>query len=112
MSILDGDKGMAVDAAELSELAKLRAENEALRMKLERKTTHGESIPVRVVFEGQDKTFNLSLKASDKGCISIYGTGRFPISGYPLHILAILGIGDQIKAFIEENKAKLSFEKK
>ena len=111
MSILDAEKADGTTEA-TDELARLRAENEALKSKLERKSSHAEGIPVTVEWDGQEKTFTLSLKTSDKGCVSIYGTGRFPFSVYPLHLLAILGIGDQIKSFIEANAAKLSFEKK
>ena len=109
MSILEEKAGMTAE----EQLAILKAENERLKAKLESKASHkGEGIPVTVFDpKGNGKEFVMSLRVSEKGAISVYGTGRFPMTAYPLHMLALLGIGDQIKAFIEANADKLSWAK-
>jgi hypothetical protein len=53
---------------------------------------------------------SLSMKVSEKGALSIYGIGRFPVTLYKEHKeqwLKLLGIADQIKKFIEENNSRL-----
>jgi hypothetical protein len=52
----------------------------------------------------------LSLKISDKGCLSIYGTGRFPISLYKSQADRVFNqeFVEQVRAFIAANEAKLS----
>ena len=69
-----------------AELARLKAENEALKKK--------GSGPV-------------SMKVSEKGGVSVYGLGRFPVTLYQEQWLKLLGMADEIKAFIEEHRAKL-----
>lgn len=70
-----------------AELERLRAENAALKNK---KTDRG-----------------LSMKVSEKGALSIYGMGRFPVTLYKEQWLKLLGIADDIKSFIEENDDRL-----
>jgi len=50
----------------------------------------------------------MSLKVSDKGALSIYGLGRFPVTLYRGQIERILKAAPQIEAFIEANKALLA----
>lgn len=69
-----------------SELERLRAENAKLKNK--------------------DKA-GLSLKVSEKGAVSVYGMGRFPVTLYKEQWLRLLAAGEEIKAFIEENDSKL-----
>jgi hypothetical protein len=69
-----------------SELERLRAENEALRAK-ERRGTR--------------------LQVSEKGGVSLYGLRRFPITFYKEEWERILGMADEIRAFIHENEAAL-----
>ena len=113
MSILDGGKADMVSIVEeSSELARLKAENAALMARLEAKKSKGEGIMVTVQHGDIMKEYVLSLKVSDnKGALSIYGVGRFPITAYPLIWLAILSIADEIKAFITKNSDKLSWAK-
>jgi hypothetical protein len=68
------------------ELEKLRAENEALKR------------PAR----GQ-----LSLKVSEKGAVSVYGLGRFPVTLYREQWAKLLGMTDEIRKFIQDNDASL-----
>jgi len=71
-----------------SELARLRAENEALKAKADDK---------RRVF----------LKVSDKGGVSLYGLGRFPVTLYVEQWETVLGMSDEIRAFLSANASKL-----
>lgn len=50
----------------------------------------------------------LSLKVSDKGAISVYGMGRFPVTLYRGQMERLLGHADAIRAFIEANTSLLS----
>ncbi|HVW08936.1 MAG TPA: hypothetical protein VHC90_10155 [Bryobacteraceae bacterium] len=69
-----------------AELARLRAENEALKQK---------------------RGGSTSMKVSEKGAVSVYGLGRFPVTLYQEQWQKLLGMADDIKTFIEENKDKL-----
>jgi len=69
-----------------AELARLRAENEALK---------------------QRRSGSTSIKVSEKGAVSVYGLGRFPVTLYQEQWVKLLAMGDDIKTFIEENKDKL-----
>ena len=76
------------DAAELqAELERLRAENESLKQ-----VRRGSAV---------------SMKVSEKGAVSVYGLGRFPVTLYQEQWTKLLGLSDEIKAFIEENKGRL-----
>ena len=50
----------------------------------------------------------LRLKVSPKGGVSIYGMGRFPITLYSDQWSRILDFGDEIRAFIDANRDRLS----
>jgi hypothetical protein len=69
-----------------AELERLRAENEQLKKKTERTT---------------------SLKVSDKGGLSVYGLGRFPVTLYKEQWTKLLDMSDEIRAFMKENDSKL-----
>jgi hypothetical protein len=51
---------------------------------------------------------SLSLKVSEKGAVSVYGLGRFPMTAYGEQWLRLLDFGPQIQAFIKAHKAELS----
>ena len=65
-----------------AEIERLRAENEALKK------------PAR----GQ-----MSLKVSEKGALSVYGLGRFPVTLYREQWEKLLAMADQIRQFIQDN---------
>jgi hypothetical protein len=69
-----------------SEIERLRAENEALK----RSSSKG-----------------LSLRVSEKGALSVYGLGRFPVTLYKEQWLRLLDLADDIKAFIKQNEVQL-----
>lgn len=47
------------------------------------------------------------MKVSEKGAVSVYGLGRFPVTLYQEQWLKLLQMSEDIKAFIAENKDKL-----
>ena len=49
----------------------------------------------------------ISMKVSEKGGLSIYGMGRFPITLYKEQWLKLLDMSDAIRAFIAANEATL-----
>lgn len=69
------------------ELERLRAENEALKAK-------GTSRPS-------------GMKVSEKGGLSVYGLGRFPVTLYKEQWLKLLDMADEIRTFIKSNEDKL-----
>lgn len=69
-----------------AEIERLRAENEKLK-----KPSRGQT----------------SLKVSEKGALSVYGLGRFPVTLYREQWEKLLGMGDEIRSFIQENDGAL-----
>jgi hypothetical protein len=47
------------------------------------------------------------LKVSEKGAVSVYGMGRFPVTLYKEQWLKLLDMSDDIRAFIAANEAQL-----
>ena len=68
------------------ELERLKAENERL------KNQRGRSV---------------TLKVSEKGGVSVYGLGRFPVTLYKEQWVKVLAMADEIRAFIREHDADL-----
>lgn len=48
-----------------------------------------------------------TMKVSEKGALSIYGMGRFPVTLYKEQWLKLLAMSDDIKAFIVANEKQL-----
>ena len=49
----------------------------------------------------------IRLKVSEKGAVSVYGMGRFPVTLYKEQWLKLLDMADEIRAFIAENAGSL-----
>jgi hypothetical protein len=47
------------------------------------------------------------LKVSEKGAVSVYGMGRFPVTLYKEQWLKLLDMSDDLRRFIQENDSKL-----
>jgi len=47
------------------------------------------------------------IKVSEKGGVSVYGLGRFPVTLYKEQWTKLLEMADDIRAFIRENETKL-----
>ena len=69
-----------------AELERLREENERLKNR---------------------QTRGVSLKVSEKGGVSVYGLGRFPVTLYKEQWARLLDMADDIRTFIRENDGKL-----
>jgi hypothetical protein len=69
-----------------AELERLKAENQALRTRGGRAT---------------------SIRVSEKGGVSVYGLGRFPVTLYKEQWIKLLDLGEEIRAFIRDNDALL-----
>ena len=52
----------------------------------------------------------LSLKVSQKGAVSVYGLGRFPVTLYPAQMQRLLSIKEEIETFIADNKDSFSYK--
>jgi hypothetical protein len=69
-----------------AEMERLRAENAALKSRTGRA---------------------ISLKVSEKGGVSVYGLGRFPVTLYKEQWGKLLDMADEIRAFLRENDSRL-----
>jgi len=69
-----------------AEVERLRAENESLK---------------------RSAAKELSLKVSQKGALSVYGLGRFPVTLYKEQWLRLLDMAEDIRNFIKQNDSKL-----
>jgi len=49
-----------------------------------------------------------TLKVSEKGGVSVYGLGRFPVTLYKEQWMKLLDVADGIRAFIRSNEASLT----
>lgn len=49
----------------------------------------------------------ISMKVSEKGAVSVYGLGRFPVTLYQEQWLKLLDLTDDIRAFIRDNQGAL-----
>ena len=76
---------MAEETAE-EKLARLEEENKVLREQMD-----------------QRKPGQLRLKVSEKGALSVYGLGRFPVTLYKEQWRRLLDISDEMKTFLKDN---------
>ena len=53
---------------------------------------------------------SLDFKVSEKGGVSVYGLGRFPVTLYYEQWIRLLEQADQIREFMEENKSSLKMK--
>ena len=58
------------------------------------------------------RTGALEFRVSEKGGVSVYGLGRFPVTLYYEQWVRLLGATDQLREFLEENKSKLKLKDK
>ncbi|HET6199910.1 MAG: hypothetical protein WBE21_11635 [Candidatus Acidiferrales bacterium] len=49
----------------------------------------------------------LQFKIGEKGGVSVYGLGRFPVTLYYEQWVRLLNSADELRSFLEENKNKL-----
>jgi hypothetical protein len=56
------------------------------------------------------RTGSLEFRVSEKGGVSIYGLGRFPVTLYYEQWKRLLDVSDKLGEFLEENKTKLKLK--
>jgi len=56
------------------------------------------------------RTGDLEFRVGEKGGVSVYGLGRFPVTLYYEQWNRLLGAAEEIKKFMEENKARLKLK--
>lgn len=56
---------------------------------------------------GSKTSGGLQFKVGEKGGVSVYGLGRFPVTLYYEQWVRLLNSADELRAFLEENKNKL-----
>jgi hypothetical protein len=69
-----------------AELERLKAENESLKNRGSK---------------------GISIKVSEKGAVSVYGLGRFPVTLYQEQWHKLLDMSEDIRNFIKENQGRL-----
>lgn len=74
-----------------AELARVKAENEALKA---------------------TKTGGPSCKVTEKGGVSFYGIGRFPVTLYASQWIKLIQHIDMVKQFLIDNETKLAVKEK
>ena len=77
---------MGTDDELRAEVERLKAENEALKAR---------------------RSGTTSMKVSEKGGLSVYGLGRFPVTLYQEQWVKLLDLSDDIRAFIKDHQAEL-----
>ena len=77
---------MTDDAVLKAEVDRLRAENERLK---------------------RQGSQSLRLKVSEKGALSVYGLGRFPVTLYKEQWVKLLAMADEIRSFLDEHAPEL-----
>ncbi len=77
---------MATEDDLRAELERLKAENEALRTR---------------------RSGAVSMKVSEKGGLSVYGLGRFPVTLYQEQWVRLLDMDKEIRAFIQQHQSEL-----
>ncbi|MEO8767851.1 MAG: hypothetical protein ABI363_05860 [Nitrosospira sp.] len=78
--------GTMSDEEMKAELERLRSENAALK---------------------KGASTGITMKVSEKGGLSVYGMGRFPVTLYKEQWLKLLDLSDDIRAFIAANEGKM-----
>ena len=73
-----------------AEMDRLKAENEALKKPAARGT--------------------ISFKVSEKGAVSVYGLGRFPVTLYKEQWEKLLDRNEEIRTFMADNASKLKLK--
>jgi hypothetical protein len=83
---MDQETTVSTEAEMQEELERLKAENAALKARGSK---------------------GVSMKVSEKGGVSVYGLGRFPVTLYREQWLKLLEMADDIRGFIKEHEGRL-----
>jgi hypothetical protein len=69
-----------------------------------------EELKARVEELERQRSNNLQFKVSEKGGLSVYGLGRFPITLYYEQWIRLLDQHEALREFLEANKARLKLK--
>lgn len=72
------------------------------------KMSQAELIAMVAKYQAANKPKALTLKVSEKGAVSLYGMGRFPVTLYGSQWDKLIENIEQVKAFLEVNRSALS----
>jgi hypothetical protein len=61
---------------------------------------------------GSKRTGTLEFRVGEKGGVSVYGLGRFPVTLYYEQWTRLLDVAADLRAFLEENKHRLKLKTK
>ena len=61
---------------------------------------------------GSRKRGALEFRVGEKGGVSVYGLGRFPVTLYYEQWIRLLEASDELRAFLEQNKSRLKLKSK
>ena len=73
---------------------------EDLKAELERLKEENERLKTR-------QSRAISMKVSEKGALSVYGLGRFPVTLYKEQWTKLLDMAEDLRAFLKENDSRL-----
>ena len=60
--------------------------------------------------QGQRRTGSLEFRIGEKGGVSVYGLGRFPVTLYYEQWIRLLDAAEKLREFLEQNKDKLKLK--
>ncbi len=60
--------------------------------------------------QGTRRTGSLEFRVGEKGGVSVYGLGRFPVTLYYEQWIRLLDASDKLREFLEENKSRLKLK--
>jgi hypothetical protein len=60
--------------------------------------------------QGRQRSGSLEFRVGEKGGVSVYGLGRFPVTLYYEQWIRLLDAGDRLRQFLEDNKSKLKLK--
>ncbi len=92
-------RGIATEGLSITELVPVMSDEE-LKAELERLRNENAALK-------KGASTGIRMKVSEKGAVSIYGMGRFPVTLYKEQWLKLLDMSDDIRAFIATNEATL-----
>ena len=60
--------------------------------------------------QGTRRSGALEFRVGEKGGVSVYGLGRFPVTLYYEQWIRLLDSAEKLREFLEENKSKLKLK--
>ncbi|HZQ24266.1 MAG TPA: hypothetical protein VFA89_15865 [Terriglobales bacterium] len=60
--------------------------------------------------ETKKRTGSMEFRVSEKGGVSVYGLGRFPVTLYYEQWVRLLDAAENLRQFLEENKSRLKLK--